>query len=206
MSSLWVEIVSPYLPPTCPSSQALSTNKYSGPSIQGWVLGVRLAPASHLLSISSLTFVTFGSLRARWAWGSLQVESKRAGIWKPTTHTVQSARARKGSDQSSDGVRTPHLPAVKSPGRPCSPEEQTKRQQLVSLFSLSHPPPFLGLPKISDCWTGTHPLWAVPITHSHTPVPHTSALTHTLHLTHKHCTHTCSAHTCTVCTLHVQHA
>lgn len=108
-------------------------------------------PASFPLSLPSLTFVTLGSLRARWAWWSLQVESKRTGAWRPTTQCSQrvgEAPAELSGCGGDGGAQ--HLPEPESPGRPRSPEGHS-REGTVSCARLpllmpqpKTPPPSRG--------------------------------------------------------------
>lgn len=83
----------PLLPLASFFPQAFSTGKYSMP-LPGLWGPAKLSGFTTLLADPPLTFVTLGSLRAWWAWWSLQVETERTGTWKPTTHGAVSQGGR----------------------------------------------------------------------------------------------------------------
>lgn len=136
----------PFLPLAFPSSSlfflpGLYTDKYLLPSLQLWAVGARLTPTPHhLLAAPSLTFVTFGSLGARWAWWSLKVESERTGPWKPTTHTMQSARVRTGSGQSQNGAGLSPYLRLRNLGGLARLRNTSREGQSVSFFSPTNSP------------------------------------------------------------------
>ena len=135
-----LSFLQPLLPPTAGAPASTPCPLFSSGS----------QPCSHF-PLPSLTFVTLGSLRAGWAWWSLQVKSKRTGAWRPTTQCAQRVGeppAELSGVAGTGGAQ--HSPEPESPGRPRSPEGHS-REGTVSCARLpllmpqpKTPPPSRG--------------------------------------------------------------
>lgn len=144
----WAETVSlqprPFLPPGSPFFSLFFLPRLEHQQVVlALSSGSGRQPCSHS-PLPALTFVTLGSLRAGWAWWSLQVESKRTGAWRPTTQCSQwvgeapAESLGRGSSGGDGGAQ--HLPEPDSPGRPRSPEGHS-REGTVSCAHLPLPMP-----------------------------------------------------------------